>query len=152
MNYPNRRQNRLNGYDYSSENKYFVTICTDKRNQYFWTENRINSFGRIAENELLEICNHFKCVQVDKYVVMPNHIHLILTIGCKPELKLQQPLPTLSTVIGQYKSAVSRKIHMINPKITVWQKSFHDRIIRNEAEYLKLWKYIDENTIPFMFD
>ena len=152
MNYPNRRQNRLNGYDYSSENKYFVTICTDNRNQYFWTENRINSFGRIAENELPEICNHFKCVQVDKYVVMPNHIHLILTIGCKPELKLQQPLPTLSTVIGQYKSAVSRKIHLINPKITVWQKSFHDRIIRNEAEYLKLWKYIDENTIPFMFD
>ena len=152
MNYPNRRQNRLNGYDYSSENKYFVTICTDKRNQYFWTENGINSFGRIAENELLEICNHFKCVQVDKYVVMPNHIHLILTIGCKPELKLQQPLPTLSTVIGQYKSAVSRKIHMINPKITVWQKSFHDRIIRNEAEYLKLWKYIDENTMPFMLD
>ena len=142
----------MNGYDYSSENKYFVTICTDKRNQYFWTENRINSFGRIAENELLEICNHFKCVQVDKYVVMPNHIHLILTIGCKPELKLQQPLPTLSTVIGQYKSAVSRKIHLINPKITVWQKSFHDRIIRNEAEYLKLWKYIDKNTIPFMFD
>ena len=152
MNYPNRRQNRLNGYDYSNENKYFVTICTDKRNRYFWTENRINSFGRIAENELQETCNHFKCVQVDKHVVMPNHIHLILTIGCKPELRLQQSFPTLSTVIGQYKSAVSRKIHLINPKITVWQKSFHDRIIRNEAEYLKLWKYIDENQIPLMLD
>ena len=152
----NRHSIRLKGYDYSNAGCYFITVCT---------QDKISLFGDIQEGEMIEnevgrmvyywiekIGTKFQDVQCYDTIVMPNHIHLILTIGCKPELKLQQPLPTLSTVIGQYKSAVSRKIHMINPKITVWQKSFHDRIIRNEAEYLKLWKYIDKNTIPFMFD
>ena len=152
MNYLRRKQNRLNGYDYTNENKYFVTICTYKRIPYFWTGNNVNAFGRIANDVLNEIPNHFKGFSIDKYVIMPNHIHIILTIGCDPEVKQNEAFLSLSTVIGQYKSAVSRKIHLINPKITVWQKSFHDRIIRNEAEYLKLWKYIDENQIPLMFD
>ena len=114
-------------------------------------ETKLTEYGKIIDNIINHIPEHCKAT-IDKYVIMPNHIHIILTIGCDPEVKQNEAFLSLSTVIGQYKSAVSRKIHLINPKITVWQKSFHDRIIRNEAEYLKLWKYIDENTIPFMFD
>ena len=81
---------------------------------------------------------------MDKYVIMPNHIHMIVVIGCDGAER-SRPFPTLSTVIGQYKSGVSRNIHSICPDFKIWQKSFHDHIIRNENDYQMIWQYIDTN-------
>ena len=79
----------------------------------------------------------FPGVVVDKYVVMPNHIHAIIV--------LKEHGVGLSTVIGQYKTAVTRKIRSAAPNMIVWQRSFHDHIIRNQKSYELIWSYIDSN-------
>ncbi len=152
MKLPKRRLPRLSGYDYSTDNYYFVTLCTHQKKCLFGDGCSLNLLGQIAEQELLNISVHFECVKIDKYVIMPNHIHAILVIGCGNDTEWSRPSPTLSTVIGLYKSGVSKKIHEIEPGLTIWQKSFYDRIIRNESGYLETWKYIDENPLKWQED
>ncbi|MEG2378114.1 MAG: transposase, partial [Clostridia bacterium] len=126
-------------------NYYFVTICTHNKLHLFCDANKLNTWGEIAKTELLNISNHFEGVRIDKYVIMPNHIHTIIVIGCGDKCQPLKPPPTLSTIVGLYKSGVSKRIHEIRPNIIIWQKSFNDRIIRNEQGYHEAWKYIDEN-------
>ena len=148
---PKRKLPRLQGFDYSAENYYYVTLCTyDKKNIFGRPEN-INEIGKIAERELLNIHTHFQGVTIDKYVIMPNHIHMIVVIGCEMAER-SRPFPTLSTVIGLYKSGVSKKVHEIYPNVQVWQKSFFDRIIRDENGYLEVLRYIEENPLKWTLD
>ena len=122
----NRKHPRLKQYDYATPNYYFVTICT-------WEK------SRTIEN----IPVHFQGVSVDKYVIMPNHIHAILVLEGETNL---------ATVIGQYKSAVTKEIHVWNPHMKVWQTSFHDHIIRNQEDYARICSYIDTNPSRWMED
>ncbi|MBQ2899464.1 MAG: hypothetical protein IJE28_06935, partial [Oscillospiraceae bacterium] len=75
MDLPKRKLQRLSGFDYSKANYYFVTICTDERKSLFGTIETLNDFGKIAENNLINIKDHYDNVFVDRYVIMPNHIH-----------------------------------------------------------------------------
>ena len=139
MDLPKRKSPRLSGYDYSTANHYFVTVCTHEKSCIFGSADTLNERGSIAEKELLRTASRFENVFVDKYVVMPNHIHAIIVIE-----NAEKP-PSLSTVIGSYKSAVSRKIHDSAPELRVWQKSFYDRIIRGDKDYAQVCEYIEEN-------
>lgn len=151
MKLPERKLTRLPDFDYSEQNYYYVTICTHQKRHIFWDVDKLNAMGRIAEEELLSISDRFDGVKVDKYVIMPNHIHAIIVIGC--EITEQSRLfPTLSTVIGLYKSGVSKRIHTDRPSMQIWQKSFYDRIIRDEHAYIEVWRYIDENPVKWQFD
>ena len=78
-------------------------------------------------------------MRVDKWVVMPNHIHLILVLGANADGR-PQVAPTVSRVMKQFKGAVSKRAG-----IPLWQKSFHDHVIRGEADYRRIWSYIDAN-------
>ncbi|MEG2875783.1 MAG: transposase [Hydrogenoanaerobacterium sp.] len=147
MELPNRKPTRLASYDYSNQNYYFITICTHNRLHLFGDVNKLNVFGEIAKTQLLNISNHFEGIYIDKYVIMPDHIHAIVVIGCGGKAERSRPFPTLSTVVGLYKSGVSKRIHEIYPNVEIWQKSFNDRIIRNEQGYLKICKYIYENPL-----
>ncbi len=80
----------------------------------------------------------YEGVVVEKYVIMPNHIHLITDIH--PKGGQMQNAPTLSRIIKQFKGAVTKKIGY-----AIWQKSFYDQIIHNEEEYTSIWHYIDKN-------
>ena len=135
--YPKRKNPRLKDYDYSSENYYFVTICTNGKKCIFGQSNQLNRYGEYAFQGLQEIPQHYPDVIVDKFVVMPNHIHAIVYVsGGKSNLE---------RVMGSYKSYVTKKIHESEPDKKVWQVSFHDHIIRNEQAYQKIWLYIDGN-------
>ncbi len=139
MELPKRKIIRLKGYDYSQKGAYFITICVKDRYELLGTIgvgaiiNRpvLSKHGIICENAINEISNHYPMVTVDSYVVMPNHIHMIgrLIIA-----------PTVSAIVQQMKRYVSKQIGF-----SLWQKSFHDHIIRDEDEYKKIWRYIDEN-------
>ena len=131
MDLPKRKLPRLSGYDYSKSNYYFVTICTDERKDLFGNADKLNNLGIIAERKLLEIEKHYNNVSIDKYIIMPNHIHAIIVIE-NHETERSRPFPTLSHIVGLYKSGVTKEIHEIFPGIKVWQKSFNDVIIRNE--------------------
>ena len=145
MEMPVRKRRRMPEFDYSSENYYYVTICTQDKKHLFWKNGQMNSLGRIAEQILRSVPEHRKSVRIDKYAIMPNHIHAIIVIGCDPEHKSTDKLPTLSNVVGSYKSAVTKEIHKFSPNAAVWQESFYEHVIRNEHDYSNIWLYIDEN-------
>lgn len=149
MNIPKRKPTRIPRFDYTSENYYFVTICTHEKKYIFGSVGNLNAFGRVAEQDLRELGLHYPGVRVDKMVIMPNHIHAIIVIGCE---NAEGNYPSLNTVIGRYKSGVSRRIHKQLPGITVWQRSYHDHVIRNRNDYEKIWAYIDGNPMKWMDD
>ena len=151
MDLPKRKLQRLHGFDYSKANYYFVTICTDERNELFGKIGKPNEFGSIAEAKLLEIENHYENVFVDKYVIMPNHIHVIIVLK-NHKTERSRPFPTLSQIVGLYKSGVTKTIHEKNPELKVWQKSFNDVIIRNEKAYNEICKYIYDNPLKAELD
>ena len=132
-----RKHPRLKNYDYSSRNSYFITICTFDKACIFGKPNQLNQRGMTAETVLLEMERHFSNVKVDKYVIMPNHVHMILT--------LEGPNPGIPQIVGQYKSSVTRKIRETDPGQNVWQTSFHDHVIRNQKDYERIWLYVDSN-------
>ena len=135
--FPSRKHPRLKNFDYSSCNYYFVTICTWDKTCIFGKPNALNQWGAITEKCLLEIEHHFSGVKIDKYVIMPNHVHMIVV--------LQGGNCELPQIVGQYKSSVTRKIHETAPQVKVWQTSFHDHVIRNQKDYERIWLYIEAN-------
>lgn len=88
-------------------------------------------------------------ISVDHYVVMPNHVHLILVItaGHIGTDGRTVCAPTVSRVVRGWKAAVTKQIG-----VSIWQKSFHDHIIRNETDYLRIWNYIDTNPAKWRED
>ena len=123
-----------------------MTICTRDKRCLFGDGAELTALGGLAEKELLRIPERFPGVRMDKHVIMPNHIHAIVVLGCDGAER-SRPLPTLSTVVGLYKSGVSRLAGE-----SVWQRSFYDHIIRNEESYLEIWRYIDENPLKWRED
>jgi len=144
--FPKRKENRLQGYDYSQNGAYFITICIKGRQSLLWevvgariARPSLSKIGQIVEKAICQISSHYPHIQVGKYVVMPNHVHLLLQIN-KGNSGRAMRAPTISKIVNQMKGYVTKKVGY-----SIWQKLFHDRIIRNEAEYLKIWQYIDEN-------
>ena len=142
--YPNRKCPRLKGYNYRTPGYYFVTICTHEKQCLFWSGGKPNSFGKIASDAVGEISCHAPGVKVEKFVVMPNHIHMIVI--------LENDQQDLSVVMGQYKAYVSKKIHEFLPERKIWQVSFHDHKIRNQSQYEKIWIYIENNPKKWKMD
>ncbi len=143
MTHPERKATRIPGYDYATPNYYFVTICTHQKQCIFGSVGQLNGYGQIAQELLLDIPKYYSNVIIDKYVIMPNHIHAIIVLQEQP----QEQEKSLSIIISQYKSAVSKKLKTALPGRIIWQKSFYDRIIRNEQGYREAWLYIDENPL-----
>ena len=139
-----RKRLRLTNYDYSRSGMYFVTICIKDRLPLLWLDNdptKLSATGIIVNTAISQIPCIYPSVTVEKYCIMPDHIHLIIQIQ-KDDNGRHVAAPTLSTIIGQMKRWVSMQCGS-----SIWQKSFIDRIIRNENEYLSIWQYIDNNPI-----
>ena len=147
---PNRKPNRLKGFDYSKNGCYFITLCTKDRQNLLWCDTnnpqayKLSPYGAIVDSAILDIHNHYPEAFVDKYVIMPNHIHLILRINCGNNTHLSH---SVSKIIQQTKGYISKQIGF-----SIWQKLFHDHIIRNESEYQEIWTYIDRNPLTWSSD
>ncbi|WP_409967861.1 transposase [Bengtsoniella intestinalis] len=158
MNYPKRKSNRLNGYDYGQNGAYFVTICTQNRVCLFkeivgegfhaLPHVELSAIGVEIEKSIIHTHEQYRCI--DKYVIMPNHIHIIIAFQ---ETDRHGSL-SLQDIISRLKSFTTLKYNeMHNQKnLKLWQRSYHDHIIRNEAEYLKIWNYIDTNPFKWADD
>ncbi len=149
MEFPKRKSPRIPDYSYSTPNYYFITICTHNKLCIFGNPGKLNFYGKIAEEHLKLISELHKNIRIDKFVVMPNHIHCFFIIqpehGC-------DGIHDLSVVIGQYKMSVTKKIRQMEPDMEVWQRSFHDHIIRNQKSYEKIWQYIEDNPLKWEED
>ncbi|HPY85682.1 MAG TPA: hypothetical protein PLS20_11700 [Ruminococcus flavefaciens] len=157
MDIPNRKDIRLKNYDYSRNGAYFVTICTHNRKYIFWKNYDtyrvgaafggphekilLTEYGKIVKDELMRIPSIYTdVVFIPKFVIMPNHIHLIIVINSYNEKGPPKAAPTIGRIINMFKGAVSKK-----SGFRVWQKSFYDHIIRNNEEYRIYWQYIESN-------
>lgn len=155
---------RLQGYEYSSEGSYFITICTKNRNHYFGEildgEMILNDIGIIANELWFEIINHYPFARLGAFAIMPNHIHGIIIIDYSINIPIvvvgtghdpshDPSLPdtatlrknTVSNMVGSFKSAVTRLARAINPDFN-WQTRFYDHIIRNQEDYDRIERYI----------
>ena len=158
-----RKQNRLTDYDYSKNGYYYVTICTNNHVEKFGIikDNNIilNQSGNVAKNSWLDLPNHHKNIQLDKFIIMPNHIHGIIIInnpvGNRPACSVNMPARSgikkdnLSTIIGSYKSTVTKQINRINDDKFKWQKSFYDHAIRRTDSLHNIRQYIVNNPIAW---
>jgi len=102
--------------------------------------------GKIVEKHIQNIPSFYQNIYVDNYVVMPNHIHMILVLDNGDHN------PAVPLIIGQFKRGVTKEIRCIFPERIIWQRSFHDHIIRNQAGYEKIWTYIENNPIKWEDD
>lgn len=159
-NAPKRKPNRLIKYDYSQNGAYFITICIKDKQNLLWNIKTyplttalnvganiarpysiiptLSKHGIIIDTAIKEIPTRYPSVQVSKYCIMPNHIHIILTVS--QQVGRTMHAPTMSTVINQLKGYVTKQVGL-----SLWQKSFHDHILRNEQDYQKIWRYIETN-------
>ena len=153
---PARKRNRLLNFDYSSPYAYFITICTEQKTKLFW-ENvgaiidrpqdvRLSHCGMIVKATIENIPRYYPAIVIDHFVVMPNHVHLLLRINTGNNGR-PMVAPTISTVIQQMKGAVTKQTGK-----KIWQKSFHDHVVRGEQDYQKIWNYIDGNPMKWAED
>ena len=151
---PNRKRTRLKEYDYSQFGFYFITICLKERKDFF-SEIRdgkiiLTEYGKIIEEILISLPKYYN-VDIDSYIIMPDHIHFIIIVDNDPirEKYISTKIKTLSDVIGKFKSYSTKRIRTKLKSIQDfnWQKSFYDRIIRNEKELYQIRKYIEENPL-----
>lgn len=123
--FPQRKRNRLINYDYSSTGAYFITVCTKDKKSLFWSKNQpdfvgediilppdsvqLSTYGKIVEEAIKSIPEHYPHIELLQYVVMPNHIHMILFISYDDGRMISSPTSVL-TAVGQMKRYASKKI------------------------------------------
>ena len=153
---------RLITWDYGWNAQYFITICTKNREHSFGKiingEMHLSEIGKLAISFWEEIPEHCPFVFLDEFIVMPNHVHGIVIIDKPkndapltelPEVVSQvrfqnQGKNTISSIIGSYKSVVSKNAHFTDPNFC-WQSRFHDHIIREEESLERIRYYIRNN-------
>jgi REP element-mobilizing transposase RayT len=152
---PSRKHPRLKGYDYGQNGAYFVTICTYEKQEILSNiqvgrglapaANRLTLYGKIAEEELLKLESRYPNVTISTYVIMPNHIHILIQLQETTGAAGASPRPTVQDIICSFKSLTVRRCKQMGDIDRVFQDSFHDHIIRNEEEYQSVWQYIEGN-------
>ncbi len=169
MELPKRKQIRLPDYDYSSPGAYFVTICTTNRrcllsdvavgalHEAPAVNVRLTELGQIVRETIDFLSDRYPDLIVDKYVIMPNHVHLLLRIEKERALR-EAPLreretrSLLSKAIGFLKMNCSKQIHQAYPDLDVWQRGYYEHVIRSEDDYREIWEYIDSNPAKWAED
>jgi len=104
----------------------------------------LSPMGKIAEQGILQMAAHYENITVDRYCVMPDHIHILLRMESDGNGRMISA-PTVSTAVGSMKRWVSRQIGR-----PIWQKSFYDHAIRNQADYDEIWQYIENNPLKYI--
>lgn len=170
-----RQTHRLKGFDYSKNGYYYITICTKNREYYFGEiigdTMRHSLIGKIVQEYWVNIPKHYPFVILDKFIIMPNHIHGIIVINNKDNMALCNiathncaSLPVdrhynkfgvqsnnLSAIIRGYKSTVKRYANQNKIEFN-WQPRFYDKIIRNENELFRIREYIKNNPTNWQDD
>lgn len=163
-----RRSIRLHGFDYTQRGAYFVTVCTHDRTCLFGDvvdgAMRLNNAGRVTERCWAAIPDHFPHVEIDVFVVMPNHVHGIVWIvndvsgdvGARDGAKdfsplrrgassLRSPSKTVGSIVRGFKIGVTKWMRANTGVHDVWQRNYFEHVIRNETALSRIRQYIIDN-------
>ena len=149
--FPRRKHSRLKEYDYSLGGAYFVTICTKDRkcilskvdvgpDALIGPSVILTNVGEIAEQYIKNTEMVYPGIIVEHYVIMPNHVHILLRIETGERGPMRASGPTVGVIIKGIKGMTTRALGH-----SVWQEKFHDHVIRDENDFLNHWQYIDSN-------
>ena len=149
-NLPKRKAMRLKNFDYSSTGAYFITICTHNRKCMLSQivgaihespETVLTEYGKIVDEIIKNVSERCE-VTIDRYIIMPNHVHLLVIITDSEELRAIRESPLRGRSV----------IHTRFGKINLWQRGFYDHIIRGKEDYEEHLKYIAENPMRWYYD
>jgi REP element-mobilizing transposase RayT len=160
-----RRSIRLKEYDYTEVGAYFVTICAFQRECLFGDlvagEMRLNEFGMIAQDAWDDLPKHYSHVELDQFVIMPNHVHgiVVLKNGGRvtdhaPTLELSQKRHGFPEIVRAFKTFSAKRLNQLrnNPGCPVWQRNYFERVIRNDDNLSKAREYIVNNPMKWESD
>ncbi|MBQ2651513.1 MAG: hypothetical protein IJO51_00355 [Clostridia bacterium] len=167
MEPPKRKTIRLKTQDYDAPGKYFITICVKNKEKLLGQisvgtgvldgpKNQLSLYGKIADRQLQRMAAFYEDIQLEKYVIMPNHIHLLLDIPDLEDGPSGRPVPTqlpvhqnskVSRFVGTFKRFCNRWYGC-----NIWQARSYDHVIRGEKDYLKIWDYIENNPAKWTED
>ena len=144
----NRKRLRLPQFDYSSNGAYFITICTQNKEKLFGEPGRSSRAAEMIAREWEEIIHNYTYLKCFQYVVMPNHVHMLVMIDSDKG----EPCCSISDIIRVFKSKTTVEyIKMVKSgnampfKKKLWQRSYYDHVIRNEQDFQEAWQYIESN-------
>ncbi len=164
-----RKNTRLQGFDYNTSGAYFITICTENRREilsrivgvdvlddpytdiFNTSRVELSQYGKIADKYINQLNDFYENIKVDKYVIMPNHIHIMLFIFENGSSRTSTPTAKQHSSVSRFVSTFKR---FCNKEYggNIWQRHFNDHIIRNREDYQEHLKYIYENPIRWKFD
>ena len=152
---PERKRVRLYKFDYSTPGAYFITVCTRDKKMLFAPVGADSISARLVERTFLETINRYKGVESPIYVVMPNHFHAIITISRAD----MESAPTVSEIVQSFKRySTVEYARLVKENILppfdkkIWQRSFHDHVIRNRDDYNEIYNYICQNPMRWRSD
>ena len=161
MDKPNRKPNRIPNFDYSQEGTYFVTLCTHNRASIFQMETPSGSTShfpscslqnRLIHKWIKETQSKYQNIIIDKYVIMQDHLHLLITINqSRKGASLEEIMRFFKTMTtNEYIRGVkSGFLPPFDKKL--WQKSYYDHVIRNFQDYQETWAYIENNPAKWKY-
>ena len=162
-----RRSIRLKSYDYSRAGAYFVTICTHRRECLFGEvmdgEMRLNDAGQAAQAEWVRLPECFQSIELDEFVIMPNHLHGIILVGAglaPPGGKsaasrgAASSAPTLGHILRAFKSISAIAVNRLLGRSgrSLWQRNYYEHIVRSENELARIREYIANNPAQWALD
>ncbi len=160
MNLLKRKRNRLENFDYSQNSAYFLTICTLNRKKILSNiivgtgvldcpKIQLSNYGEIADKYIKQLNDFYNDFFIDKYVIMPDHIHLILRIQngqsrtpvpTKDDFKIDNKNSSVAKFVSTFKRFCNKEYGE-----NIWQQRYYDHVIRNQIDYNEIWEYIDNN-------
>ena len=155
---PKRKHPRLNHYDYSAAGAYFITICTHNRRCLLSrivgrglapAEIQYTPYGEIAQEQMLLLEKRYPSLTIDRFVIMPNHIHAILLLK---ETAGDSQCPTITDIVCAYKSLTTRACKKVQPIEKLFQTSFYEHVIRGREDYDEIAEYIENNPKQWELD
>lgn len=174
MNNNRRKSLRLPGYDYSQDGWYYITLCLERRKCLFGSiidgRMQLNVVGKMVDTYWNLLCQNYQNVYLDKYVIMPNHIHgivilnnvgatLVVAQNNKKDISYSniskagtRPAPTIGEIVGRFKS-ITTNVYIQNVKEhnwqgfekRLWQRNYYEHIVRDERDLNRIREYITSN-------
>ena len=158
--HPERKNIRLSSHDYNRPGYYFITVCTKEKKPILCRivgtgvlDGPIMEYtkaGIISHRELEAMTCFYEHIRLEKYVIMPNHIHLLIYVCAAENGPSGRPVPTdsaISRFIGTFKRFTNK-----DAGYALWQARSYDHVVRDEHDFQRIWKYIDDNPAKWAED
>jgi putative transposase len=149
---PRRHSLRLKGYDYSQAGAYFITVCTHRRvpllGEVIEADVRLNDIGAIVNQSWVNLPNHYPGVELDSFIVMPNHVHGIIILSDEPDTPHGMP-----EIVRGFKTFSARRSNEHRrTRAALWQRGYYEHVIRDERALNHIRAYISNNPVRWTDD